>query len=37
MAGNNQIESWNQQNRNKENNTKNQWDIEVVPPKISTK
>ena len=26
MAGNNQMESWNQQNRNKENNTKNQWD-----------
>ena len=30
MAINNQIESWNQQNRNKENNTKNQWDKELV-------
>ena len=30
MAGNNQIESWNQQNRNKEDNTKNQWDKELV-------
>ena len=30
MQGNNQIESWNQQNRNKENNIKNQWDKELV-------
>ena len=30
MAENNQIESWNQQNRNKENNTKNQWGKELV-------
>ena len=30
MAGNNQIESWNKQNRNKENNTKNQWNKELV-------
>ena len=30
MAESNQIESWNQQNRNKENNTMNQWDQELV-------
>ena len=30
MARNNQIESKNQQNRNKENNTKNQWDKGLV-------
>ena len=30
MAGKKQIESWNQQNRNKENNTKNQRDKELV-------
>ena len=30
MSGNNLIESWNQQNRNKENKTKNQWDKELV-------
>ena len=30
MTGNNQIESWNQQNRNKENNTINQKDNELV-------
>ena len=27
---NKQIESWNQQNRNEENNTKNQWEKELV-------
>ena len=30
MAGNNQIESWNQQNRNKENDTKNQWKKDFI-------
>ena len=30
MAENNQIESWNQQNRNKENSTKSKWDKELV-------
>ena len=30
MAGNNQTESRNQQNRNKENNIKNQWDKELI-------
>ena len=30
MAGNNQIESQNQQNRNNEYDTKNQWDKELV-------
>ena len=30
MTGNNQIESRNQQNKNKEKITKNQWDKELV-------
>ena len=31
MAANNQTESWNQQNRNKENNAKNKWYKDLVP------
>ena len=30
MEGNNQIESWNQENRNKEKNKNNQWDKELI-------
>ena len=34
IAGNNQFESWNQQNRNEENNTKSQWDKEEIKGEI---